>query len=452
MTVFGLSPGDTDVAVFPGITSPYATTWNMYALADCFGSIEETDETNNYIGPITIVWREPTPKPDLVFSGVSVSEYYPGVAKYDYLYTTVTVRNSGDASAGGFWTDIFYDTTAPPSPPATGNDYRYTTSLSVGGSKTFTFVTRNDTGYSESWDNYLLLDSFRQVAEQNESNNTYGPIHINWTAMTPYPSRTRDEIINTALEFVNVSWQPSANNLYPPGECPIWAIDPRNNTGFPVPGEAYEYGAWDRPIDFLKLLNLQYNSDEFFKPGARDSADCVSGGDPFWATGADCSGLVSRAWNLSYNCASRDLNLPVVSSQLPNYQYLLRGDILLRPGDHVAIFYEWDIDSMWVIEETPPRAGLNKWLPNKYSNYTPYKYKNVAGVPLIAGDANSDGIVSVGDVVWLVNYLFKGGPKPDPCWKGDVNADCRVTVSDVVYLVNYLFKGGPAPKLGCAMC
>jgi len=25
----------------------------------------------------------------------------------------------------------------------------------------------------------------------------------------------------------------------------------------------------------------------------------------------------------------------------------------------------------------------------------------------------------------------------------DTNGDCQVTVSDVVYLVNYLFKGGP---------
>jgi hypothetical protein len=60
------------------------------------------------------------------------------------------------------------------------------------------------------------------------------------------------------------------------------------------------------------------------------------------------------------------------------------------------------------------------------------------------GDANGDFKVTVSDVVYLVNYLFKGGPEP---WllMSDVNADDKVTVSDVVYLVNYLFKGGPAP-------
>ncbi|MFH0931472.1 MAG: dockerin type I repeat-containing protein, partial [Candidatus Zixiibacteriota bacterium] len=70
--------------------------------------------------------------------------------------------------------------------------------------------------------------------------------------------------------------------------------------------------------------------------------------------------------------------------------------------------------------------------------------------PNIAGDANSDGVVSVADVVYLINYLFKGGPAPEPSWKGDANGDCKVSGADVVYLINYLMKGGPAPV--CANC
>jgi len=64
------------------------------------------------------------------------------------------------------------------------------------------------------------------------------------------------------------------------------------------------------------------------------------------------------------------------------------------------------------------------------------------------GDVNGDGKVSVSDVIYLINYLFKGGPLPIPeLLVGDVNGDGKVTVSDVVYLINYLFKGGP--PLGC---
>lgn len=63
----------------------------------------------------------------------------------------------------------------------------------------------------------------------------------------------------------------------------------------------------------------------------------------------------------------------------------------------------------------------------------------------LRGDANGDGKITVSDVVFLVNYLFKGGPAPLPFLSGDANCDTKVTISDVVYLVNYLFKGGPPP-------
>ena len=61
------------------------------------------------------------------------------------------------------------------------------------------------------------------------------------------------------------------------------------------------------------------------------------------------------------------------------------------------------------------------------------------------GDANGDGEVNIGDVVYLVSYLYKAGPAPVPVPAGDVNCDGLINVGDIVYLVNYLFKGGPPP-------
>ena len=63
----------------------------------------------------------------------------------------------------------------------------------------------------------------------------------------------------------------------------------------------------------------------------------------------------------------------------------------------------------------------------------------------LRGDPNKDGKITVADVVYLINYLFKGGPAPNPMQSGDVNCDSKTTVADVVYLINYLFKGGPPP-------
>ncbi|HEX9913024.1 MAG TPA: hypothetical protein VGB01_07255, partial [candidate division Zixibacteria bacterium] len=57
--------------------------------------------------------------------------------------------------------------------------------------------------------------------------------------------------------------------------------------------------------------------------------------------------------------------------------------------------------------------------------------------------------ITVSDVVYEINYLFKGGIAPKPLISGDVNCDGKETVSDVVYKINYLFKGGPKPCQDC---
>jgi hypothetical protein len=65
----------------------------------------------------------------------------------------------------------------------------------------------------------------------------------------------------------------------------------------------------------------------------------------------------------------------------------------------------------------------------------------------LRGDATGDGIINSADIVYLINYLFKGGPAPWPWDAGDVNCDGIINSADIVYLINYLFKGGPPP--GC---
>lgn len=63
------------------------------------------------------------------------------------------------------------------------------------------------------------------------------------------------------------------------------------------------------------------------------------------------------------------------------------------------------------------------------------------------GDANNDGSANVGDAVYLISYVFKSGPAPQPyaLCSGDANKDCGSNVGDAVYLINYVFKEGPPP-------
>ena len=79
--------------------------------------------------------------------------------------------------------------------------------------------------------------------------------------------------------------------------------------------------------------------------------------------------------------------------------------------------------------------------------YTVYGQITLIGVQFEPGDANGDWMVNVADAVYLINYVFKGGPPPDPIEAGDANCDGNVDVGDAVYLIQYVFNGGPPP--GC---
>jgi len=67
----------------------------------------------------------------------------------------------------------------------------------------------------------------------------------------------------------------------------------------------------------------------------------------------------------------------------------------------------------------------------------------------ICGDADASGAVDISDAVYLVSYIFSGGPAPNPMLSGDANCSSDVDISDAVYLISYIFSGGPAP---CAAC
>ena len=61
------------------------------------------------------------------------------------------------------------------------------------------------------------------------------------------------------------------------------------------------------------------------------------------------------------------------------------------------------------------------------------------------GDANSSGSVDIDDVVFLIGYIFSGGPPPSPLLIADANCSGGVDIDDVVYLIGYIFSSGNDP-------
>jgi N-acetylmuramoyl-L-alanine amidase len=68
------------------------------------------------------------------------------------------------------------------------------------------------------------------------------------------------------------------------------------------------------------------------------------------------------------------------------------------------------------------------------------------GYSCLCGDTNGSGVLELGDIVTLINYLYKGGVPPmDPMIRGDANNTCELDAGDIIFLINYLYYYGDYP-------
>ncbi|HVP36732.1 MAG TPA: C1 family peptidase [Terriglobales bacterium] len=150
---------------------------------------------------------------------------------------------------------------------------------------------------------------------------------------------------------------------------------------------------------------LQFHRWLSVEKGIFDTAQVLVNGNPLWTND-------SMNDNLDMRWVLQDFDISSIADTNPLVQlkYRLRSDEGLHLGG-------WNIDDVLIL-------GISS-------------YKR--------GDVNGDNNISVTDVIYFINYLFKGGPTPTPLQAGDANCDGNSTVSDVIFLINYLFKGGPAP-------
>jgi hypothetical protein len=61
------------------------------------------------------------------------------------------------------------------------------------------------------------------------------------------------------------------------------------------------------------------------------------------------------------------------------------------------------------------------------------------------GDTDTDGAITIGDAIFLLNYIFASGPLPKCLDACDMDDTEGLTIGDPVYLLNYQFVSGPAP-------
>jgi hypothetical protein len=104
---------------------------------------------------------------------------------------------------------------------------------------------------------------------------------------------------------------------------------------------------------------------------------------------------------------------------------------------------------------TPPVANVvvvgGASLDANFSNGS-ITFNAVSTVDFRRADSNQDGMVNIADGIWILNFLFQGGPMFDCEIASDANDDDLVDMSDASYIFMYRFMGGappPAPWPSC---
>jgi hypothetical protein len=84
----------------------------------------------------------------------------------------------------------------------------------------------------------------------------------------------------------------------------------------------------------------------------------------------------------------------------------------------------------------------------EFDDTTPFSQAGAAVmIGHTSGDANFDGSINILDVTYIINYVYKGGPEPQPIMEtGDANGSGDINILDVTRLINYLYNAGEPPS------
>ncbi len=63
----------------------------------------------------------------------------------------------------------------------------------------------------------------------------------------------------------------------------------------------------------------------------------------------------------------------------------------------------------------------------------------------ICGDVEKDGEVNLLDITFFINYMYRGGPAPEPIISGDIDGNGVINLLDITSLIRFLYHGGPDP-------
>jgi len=191
------------------------------------------------------------------------------------------------------------------------------------------------------------------------------------SAMSPQATISRNSALRIADTYVLHRYTCSQKNLAPSDvtdaggdkvRTPTWVIMGINAK---IP---YKWGGFNTLAQF----------DDGVKSGLY-AGDINTAGISNYAVGVDCSGFVSRCWQLTYH--STTSGMPSITTQYSSWDDIKPGDAVLKSG-HVRMFVEkCPNGSLRVVESSGRDWGVSYWTytPSELSSggYTPRCYQNM---------------------------------------------------------------------------
>ena len=260
-----------------------------------------------------------------------------------------------------------------------------------------TTPTKGTIKYSDKYNleihfnNYTPTDEIKTVVPKN-IRNIKGSV-------------SRTKALRIADTYVLHQYNCSSSNLAPSNvtapdgdivRTPGWLIEGVNAR---IP---YKWGGFNTLAQFdAGLKNGKYAGDI--------NTDGVSS----YAVGVDCSGFVSRCWQMSYHASTR--GMPSITTQYGSWEDLKPGDAVHRIG-HVRLFVERNINgTIKVVESTGRGWGVSyySYTASDLSDYSPRYYNNMEDnfnserPILVSAKLESENIVALNwncDTVGVLGY------------------------------------------------
>ena len=246
---------------------------------------------------------------------------------------------------------------------------------------------------------------------------------------------TRSQAIATGDTYVQHPWTATAANLSdgvetaPDGDLvqtPSWIVIGANQT---VP---YKWGGFDSLAGFDSGIAVGHYAGDIHTDGPSD-----------YARGVDCSGFVSRCWNLVSHYTTRMMDDPdygPITLPYASWAEIQAGDAIHRPG-HVRMAVDGLQDGSFLVLEsagsaTDWRVGYSVYTLAELEDYSPRYYIGMDGAPGVTT------IVSTASGSWTAGSTWVGGVVPTAAENVLIAAGHTISVDDADAECRSLFFGG----------